>query len=157
METFPPSQLPPAGAGPVPILLSLLFLLPYPGTWGVSCLLGSLTSSASVQWVFCRNSSACRCISDVSVGRKVISTSYSSAILKLLSPAFVPRHSLNVSLFLPPSPLALCYYCDGCMRSTFYGFTFGKGNLKPVLHNFLCSPYSSINLILVTLLALLLQ
>ena len=25
------------------------FLLPYPGTWGVSCLLGGLTSSASVQ------------------------------------------------------------------------------------------------------------
>ena len=37
-------------------------------------------SSASVQWVFYRNSSTCRCISDVSVGRKVISTSYSSAI-----------------------------------------------------------------------------
>ena len=56
------------------------FLLPYPGTWGVSCLLGSLRSSAIVQQVFCRNSSPCRCISDVSVGRKVISVSYSSAI-----------------------------------------------------------------------------
>ena len=38
------------------------FLLPYPGTWGVSCLLGGLTSSASVQWVFYRSSSTCRCI-----------------------------------------------------------------------------------------------
>ena len=38
-------------------------------------------SSASVQWVFCRSSSMCRCISTVSVGRKVISASYSSAIL----------------------------------------------------------------------------
>ena len=57
------------------------FLLPYPGTWGASCLLGGLTSSASVQWVFYRSSSTCRCISDISVGRKVISTSYSSAIL----------------------------------------------------------------------------
>ena len=50
---------------------------------GVSCLLGGLRSSASVQWVFCRSCSTCRCISDVFVGRKVISTSYSSAILKL--------------------------------------------------------------------------
>ena len=37
-------------------------------------------SSASVQWVFYRSSSKCRCISDVSVGRKVISASYSSTI-----------------------------------------------------------------------------
>ena len=57
------------------------FLLPFPSTWGVSCLWGGLTSSASVQWVFCRSSSTCRCISNVSVGRKVISMSYSSTIL----------------------------------------------------------------------------
>ena len=56
------------------------FLLPYPGTWGVSCLSGGLRSSASVQWLFYGSSSTCRCISDVSVGRKVISASYSSAI-----------------------------------------------------------------------------
>ena len=29
METFPPSQLPPTGAGAVPILLSLLFLFSF--------------------------------------------------------------------------------------------------------------------------------
>ena len=34
---------------------------------------------------FCGSCSTCRCISDVFVGRKVISMSYSSAILKLLS------------------------------------------------------------------------
>ena len=62
-------------------LCSRRILLPYPGTWGVSCLLGGLRSSASVQWMFYRSSSTCRCISDVSVGRKVISASYSSAIL----------------------------------------------------------------------------
>ena len=39
--------------------------------------------SASVQWVFCRSSSTCRCISTVSVGRKVISASYSSAIFSI--------------------------------------------------------------------------
>ena len=64
-----------------------VFLLPYPGAWGVSCLLGGLRSSASVQWVFCRGCSTCRCISDVFVGRKVI-TSYSSAILYLPPPLF---------------------------------------------------------------------
>ena len=61
-------------------LCCFFFLLPYPSTWGVSCLLGGLTSSASIQWVFCRSSSTCRCISTVSVGSKVISASYSSAI-----------------------------------------------------------------------------
>ena len=66
-------------------LCCFFFLLPYPGTWGVSCLLGGLRSSASVQWVFCRSCSTCRCISDVFVGRKMISTSYSSAILKVSS------------------------------------------------------------------------
>ena len=62
-------------------LCYFFFLLPYQSTWGVSCLLGGLTFSASVQWVFCRSSSTCRCISNVSVGRKMISTSYSFAIL----------------------------------------------------------------------------
>ena len=61
-------------------LCYFFFLLPYPSTGGVSCLFGGRTFSASVQWVFCRSSSTCRCISTVSVGRKVISASYSSAI-----------------------------------------------------------------------------
>ena len=65
-------------------LCCFFFLLPCPCTWGVSCLLGGLTSSASVQWVFYRSSSACRCISDVSVGRKVVSAFYSSAIFSSL-------------------------------------------------------------------------
>ena len=65
-------------------LCFFFFLLPYPGTWGVSYLLGGLRSSASVQWVFCRSSSTCRCISDVSVGRKVLSTSYCSTIFSSL-------------------------------------------------------------------------
>ena len=29
METFPPSQLPPRGSGPIPILLSLFFLFSF--------------------------------------------------------------------------------------------------------------------------------
>ena len=61
-------------------LCYFFFLLPYPSTGGVSCLFAGRTFSASVQWVFCRSSSTCRCISTVSVGRKVISASYTSAI-----------------------------------------------------------------------------
>ena len=49
-------------------LCYFFFLLPYPSSWGVSCLLGGLTSSASIQWVFCRSSSTCTCISNVYVG-----------------------------------------------------------------------------------------
>ena len=64
-------------------LCFFFFLLSYPGTWWVSCLLGSLRSSASIQYVFCKSCSTCRCVSDVFVGRKVISTSYSSTILKV--------------------------------------------------------------------------
>ena len=55
-------------------------------------------SSASVQWVFCRSSSTCRCISTVSVGRKVISASYSSAIL----PSPPANLILNDETFFPP-------------------------------------------------------
>ena len=61
-------------------LCYFFILLPYPSTWGVSWLLRGLTSSASVHGVFYRSSSTCRYISDVSVGRKVISTSCSSTI-----------------------------------------------------------------------------
>ena len=60
-------------------LCFFFYLLPYPGMWGVSCLVGGLRSSASIQLVFCRNCSTCSCISDVFVGRNVISMSYSSA------------------------------------------------------------------------------
>ena len=56
-----------------------------------SCLLGSLGFSASIQYVFCRSCSTGRCISDVFVGRKLSSTSYSSAILKLLKKLFFKR------------------------------------------------------------------
>ena len=82
----------------VPSLLFCLcyffFLLPYPSTGGVSCLFGGRTFSARVQWVFCRSSSTCRCISTVSVGRKVISVSYSSAILPLLPTVIITQGHL---------------------------------------------------------------
>ena len=76
------------------------FLLPYPGTWGVSCPLGTLRSSASIQYVFCRSCSTCRCIFDVFVGRKVISMSYSSIILKFLSLKWFLIHDKNHKLYI---------------------------------------------------------
>ena len=87
-------------------LCSFFFLLPYPGTCGVSCLLGGLTSSASVQWVFYSSSSMCRCISDVPVGRKVISASYSSAILSR-----PPASTYFISLYIVQNYLNYYYYC----------------------------------------------
>ena len=65
-------------------LCFFFFLLPYPGMWRVSCLLGSLRPSAGIQQVFCRSCSTCRCVFYVYVGWKVISMSYSSAMLKVL-------------------------------------------------------------------------
>ena len=50
-----------------------LFLLPYPIMWRLTCLFGSLSSSASVQEVFCRRCSRFRCIFHVSVWRKLSS------------------------------------------------------------------------------------
>ena len=69
-------------------------------------LLGGLTSSASIQWVFCRSTSTCRCISNVSVGRKVISASYSSAMLPR------PPHSLLALFYLFLTALwgRYCFY-----------------------------------------------
>ena len=67
-------------------LCFFLFSFALPKYVGSFCLLGGMTFSASVQWAFCRSSSTCRCISTVSVGRKVISASYSSAILPILHP-----------------------------------------------------------------------
>ena len=82
-ETFPPSRLPPRGTSPCPEILCLfifLYLLSYLIRRRLTCLFGSLGSPASIQKVFCRNSFTCRWF----VGRRVISSSYSSAILKVL-------------------------------------------------------------------------
>ena len=77
-------------------LCYFFFLLPYSSTWGVTCLLGGLTFSASVQCVFCRSSSTYRCVSTVSVGRKVISASYSSIIFSLSVGRFLITLSISV-------------------------------------------------------------
>ena len=77
------------------------FFCPTQVRGGVSCLLGSLTSSASVQWVFYRSSSTCRCISDVSVRRKVISASYSSAIFQTPSRCTYGERRITCPPILP--------------------------------------------------------
>lgn len=67
----------------IPLSLFLFCLLPYFILWRLACPFGSLGPSASVQKVFCRSCSSCRCRFDVFWGRKVISTPYSSTILKV--------------------------------------------------------------------------
>lgn len=56
---FPPPQFPLWGTSPVPIPI---FFLSYLIFWRFSCPFGSLRSSSSIQWMFCVNSSTCRCI-----------------------------------------------------------------------------------------------
>ena len=110
---------------PYSLVSFFFFLLPHPGTWGFSCLLGGLRSSASVQWVFCRSSSTCRCISDGFLGRKVISTSYSSAILKV--PPFLV-------LRLKPSVLHTAHKaCPGVSCPFPAPLTAGRGRPCPFL------------------------
>lgn len=64
--TIPPSRLPPRAAGPIPIPFAFFFFSFLPGYMGIFLPLGSL--SASIQYVFCKNCSICRCKFDVSVG-----------------------------------------------------------------------------------------
>ena len=104
MESFPPSQLPPRGVGPVPILLSLFFSFFFCPThvrgdflafWEISGLLPAF-SRCSVGVV-----PHVDVIFDVFMGRKVISTSYSSAILKVSRSIFNPElfHGIVISRF----------------------------------------------------------
>ena len=80
--------------------------------------MGSLRSSASVQYVFCRSCSTCSCIPhvDVFVGRKVISLFYSSSILKVSSilpisdELYTCPHVVN--LFIPNNAFYLMIYFD---------------------------------------------
>ena len=87
LQKFSPSWLPPQGAGPCPEILFLFFylcLLPYLILKRLTCIFGSLGSSTSVLKVYCKSCFICKWISDVFVGKKVISLSYSSIIF--LSP-----------------------------------------------------------------------
>ena len=84
-ETFRPSWLAPWVRVPVPnsFVSFYLYLLPYLILRRLACLFGSLRSSASIQKVLCMSCFMCTCIFDTFVGRKVISPSSSSAILKV--------------------------------------------------------------------------
>ena len=78
----------------------------------ISCFSGCLMSSAGIQKLFCGIYSAFKCSFDEFVGEKVVSLSYSSAILgppppphKFLTPSRQPQqkgdHSLKLSPILP--------------------------------------------------------
>ena len=87
--TFPPSQFPPQSAGPHPKIFFFffnLYLLPYLILRRLAFLFGCQGSSASIQNVFCMSWSTCRCIFHVFMGRRLISPSYSSSILKVPPP-----------------------------------------------------------------------
>ena len=74
------------GTEPPPYLFCLFFLLLYLSYLFLKtmiCLSGCLISSASIQKLFCRIYSALKCSFDEFVREKVVSLSYSSAILGL--------------------------------------------------------------------------
>ena len=79
-----------------PYLLCLFFHLLYFSYLFLKtmiCFSGCLMSSASIQKLFCRIYSVSKCSFDEFVGEKVVSRSYSSAILGLLPP---PQSSFNL-------------------------------------------------------------
>ena len=82
LETSP-SQLPPQDGSPSLILLSvfIFYILSYLLSKRMGCLSGCLVSSASVQKLFCGICSMFKWSFDEFVGEKVVSPSYSSAIL----------------------------------------------------------------------------
>ena len=82
-ETSPPSRLPPRDRCPSRTLLSLFLslILSYLLSKRMGCLSGCLVSSTSIQKLVCANCSAFKWSFDELVGEKVVSLSYSSAIL----------------------------------------------------------------------------
>ena len=82
LQKFSPSWLPPQGAGPCTerLYLFLSSSLPYLILKRLTCIFGSLGSSTSVLKAYCKSCFICRLISDVFVGKKVISLPYSSTI-----------------------------------------------------------------------------
>ena len=65
------------------VSLFIFYILSYLISKKIGCLSGCLMSSASIQKLFCRISSAFKCSYHEFVGEKVVSMSYSSAILGL--------------------------------------------------------------------------
>ena len=71
------------------VSLFIFYILPYLLSKRIGCLSGCLVSSTSVQKLFCRICSAFKCSFDEFVGEKVVSPSYSSAILNFLSYSYL--------------------------------------------------------------------
>ena len=68
------------------VSLFILYILSYLLLNTMGCISGCLTSSASIQKLFCGIFSAFKCSFDEFVGEKVVSPSYSSSILGPPSP-----------------------------------------------------------------------
>ena len=89
LETSPLSRLPPRDGSPVPnsfVSLFIFYILSYLLSKTMGWLSGCLVSSASIRKLFCGICSAFKPSFDEFVGEKVVSQSYSSAILGQLPP-----------------------------------------------------------------------
>ena len=95
------------------VSLFIFYTLSYLLSKTMDCLPGCLMSSASIQKLFYRIYSALKCSFNEFVGEKVISLSYSSAILGL------PPTSL---VKIIPKYFIILYYCDWDSFVTFLIF-----------------------------------
>ena len=80
------------GCPSLPLLsLFIFYILSYLLSKTMGCFSGCLMSSASIQKLFCRICSALKCSFNEFVGEKVVSPSYSSAILGLPQHFFIKK------------------------------------------------------------------
>ena len=85
------------------VSLFIFYILSYLLSKTMGCLSGCLVSSASIQKLFCGSCSAFKLSFDEFVGDKVVSLSYSSAILG-------PPSSVNLCHQFPPTGLSFLYF-----------------------------------------------
>ena len=98
-----------------PVSLCVFYILSYLLLKRMGCLSGCLVSSASVQKLFCGSFSAFKWSLDEFVGEKVVSPSYSSAILGLppfSSFSFISALILIIYFHLLFLAFCCCCYCS---------------------------------------------
>ena len=87
------------GAPSLPLFSPFLFyIFSYLLSKTMACFSGCLMSSAGIQKLFCGIYSAFKCSFDEFVGEKVVSLSYSSAILGPLPPVLIVELSISMGI-----------------------------------------------------------
>ena len=80
------------------VFLFIFYIFSYLLLKTMGCFSGCLMSSAGIQKLFCGIYSAFKCSFDEFVGEKVVSLSYSSAILGPLPPVLIVELSISMGI-----------------------------------------------------------